>query len=412
VAGATTFGKKSSRALGAAYVSPSKEVSVSAVPAFPFALSSIETGLPLVTISILVLMVLIFACEVEFSPVRGSGWSIPLGDTIAFGANGANLFFHQGQWWRMFTAPLLHGSLMHVVGNGICFGIIGVMLEPLIGSRWFAALFAVGAIGGSIGSLIFLPAGVSSVGASGAIMGVLAAAFVCGMFAGENGPSLEGGLAGRGGWSMQTWALVLLLPALLPMTVGSHTDLGAHLGGVVVGALCGVAMEISWTDGEPHPAFGNVVILFAIAWFVVALGAFALFAQRGNAAMDTTPGMIPDAQLPRTLDVGHDSSVDFVTRYPSDPRAHLFRAIAFIRANDLTDAEDQLRAALALKRKIDPDHIEDFQKVVDVFLALTLSYEGKVDEAKAIGAPLCDFAQLRLKDNYQLMQTRGICPLA
>ncbi len=150
---------------------------------------------------------------------------------------------------------------------------------------------------------------------------------------------------------------------------------------------------------------------FAAAWFAIALASFALGAHSVAAASLTPPGMIPIAEMPANIDVGHDKAVDLLSRYPNDPRSHLIRAVAFVHDNDLTDAEDQLRAALALKNKLDPEMADVFEKEVRVILALTVSYEGKPDEAKTIGAPLCEFARNQMgEDLYKSMQKREICP--
>jgi rhomboid protease GluP len=399
-------------------------------PAVP-GVSSVETGLPIATGMILLILLVVFACEVKYSPLSMSGMTIPTGASIGYGASSGDLVLHGGEWWRLFTAPLLHGSFGHIFGNALCFAIIGFMLEPVIGSRWFSALFAIGAIGGSIGSLIFNAPNIPTVGASGAIMGVLAGAFICGAFIGDDGPRMRAPLwlglflphlwlarifgsavgGGHTGWRMQTWALFLMLPALIPMTMTTHTDYGAHLGGVITGAMTGVVMQASWVHGERNPAHGNTMAGFAIAWLAIALASFAYGAHSVAAASLTPPGMIPIAETPTTLDVGHDKAVDLVARYPGDPRAHLIRAVAFVHDNDLSDAEDQLREALALKNKLGPEMAEAFEKEVQVILALTVSYEGKPDEAKTIGTPLCEFARTNMGDDlYKSMQKRDICP--
>jgi rhomboid protease GluP len=397
-------------------------------PGVTLGVSSVETGLPLATAMILLLLLVVFAFEVKYSPLQLSGMTIPTGASIGYGASSGDLVLHGGAWWRIFTAPLLHGSTGHIVGNAVVFGIIGFMLEPLIGTRWFVALFAIGAVGGSVGSLIFNAPNIPTVGASGAIMGVLAGAFVCGSFAGEDGPRMRVpiflrllmptlglvtllGNAGGKGWKMQTWAIVLILPSLIPMTMTSHTDYGAHLGGVLTGAITGFVMQACWAPGTRYPAYGNAVAGFAAAWFAIALASFALGAHSVAAASLTPPGMIPIAEMPANIDVGHDKAVDLLSRYPNDPRSHLIRAVAFVHDNDLTDAEDQLRAALALKNKLDPEMADVFEKEVRVILALTVSYEGKPDEAKSIGAPLCEFARNQMgEDLYKSMQKREICP--
>lgn len=439
MAGAATFGKRGAKAptpvrVAARTASLAAEDMPIALPepaAAASSLSSVETGLPLATVMILLILLIVFAFEVKFSPQHLAGMTIPGGASVAYGAASGNLVFHDGGWWRLFTAPLLHGSFMHLFSNALVFGIIGYMLEPQIGSRWFSALFAIGAIGGSIGSLIFSAPATFTVGASGAIMGVLSGAFICGAFTGEDGPRMRAPLllglfiphiwiarifgralgSGQNGWRMQTWAIILMIPALIPMTMTSHTDYGAHLGGVVTGALCGIVMQANWRSGQRNPDHGNIVGGFAIGWLLIGLLSFALFAQKGDAVDLTPPGMIPDALMPPTLDVGHDRAADLLSKYPNDPRAHLIRAIAFLKQEDLADAEDQLRISLTLKSKLNPEAVEIFEKEVNAFLSITLSYEGKPDQAKAIGAPVCDFAENSLgHDFYELMQKREICP--
>src|SRR5208283_6230464 len=89
-----------------------------------------------------------------------------------------SLVLEDGQWWRLFSAPLLHGGLLHIAFNGIALYFAGAVLENVIGRAWFAGVFAVSAVTGSAMSLLINPDSLISVGASGAIMGLFAAAFV------------------------------------------------------------------------------------------------------------------------------------------------------------------------------------------------------------------------------------------
>jgi len=85
----------------------------------------------------------------------------------------------------------------------------------VIGHAWFAALFVVGALGGAAGSLAANAPNVLSVGASGAIMALLAAALVCSFI-------FESVQLRR---RMQKVSLRFLIPslapALLPLGVGA-----------------------------------------------------------------------------------------------------------------------------------------------------------------------------------------------
>ncbi len=358
---------------------------------------------PFVTLALLALLCIVFACEVRFAPVLYGGMAPPVGALIAYGAVDGALVFHAGEWWRVFTAPMLHGSLSHLLSNAAVFAVIGFMLEPLIGSRWFAALYAVGGLGGAICSLLLDPPDIPAVGASGAIMGVLAGAFLCGASA----------KAGQKGRKMQSWALRMMLPALIPLAADSHVDYAGHLGGVIAGLFMGVLLQLVWSRGEDRPALGEIAASIGAASLCAALLALTFGARFGDAEAATAalaPGLIPDTQLPRGDSVGTEEAARLVARYPHDPRAHFYRGIAFISdGRDLADAEEQFRAARDPAAVAAAGLAPAFAKTATVMLALTIAYEHRPEEARALGGPLCDFAAGTLEDDYALMQKAGIC---
>jgi rhomboid protease GluP len=297
---------------------------------------------------------------------------------------------------------LLHASLAHLVGNAVVFAVVGLMLEPRIGPRWFAGVFAIGGLGGALASICVNPGNVPGVGASGAIMGVLGAAFFCGASA----------KAGPNGRKMQTWALRLLLPALIPFggTGGdNHVDYACHLGGLLAGLATGVALQAAWTRGEDRPALGNAGAVIGGVSLVIALLAFTFGAQPGSAAPQPT-SLIPEEDIPANLDIGTEKARALVQRYPRDPRAHLLRGYAFIEeGNDYADAEEQFRQALAAQDNPEAHVSPDFGKIVSALLALTVAYQGRPDSARAIGGPTCSFAAERYDSIHQAMVKAKIC---
>src|SRR3989344_6545405 len=72
--------------------------------------------------------------------------------------------------WTLVTSIFLHGSLAHLMLNGFALALFGSILENIIGSKRFLVLFFIGGIFANIPSIIFYN---SSLGASGAIFGVL-----------------------------------------------------------------------------------------------------------------------------------------------------------------------------------------------------------------------------------------------
>ena len=60
----------------------------------------------------------------------------------------------QGEWWRLFTATVLHGSPVHLIGNLITFLMVGFLLEPMIGIGWFSAIYFTGGFAGAMVSIM------------------------------------------------------------------------------------------------------------------------------------------------------------------------------------------------------------------------------------------------------------------
>ncbi len=79
------------------------------------------------------------------------------------------------QPWRFLTAIFLHGSLTHLILNLFALALFGTILESQINSRRFLAVFSVSGILANIVSVNFYP---SSLGASGAIFGVIGALII------------------------------------------------------------------------------------------------------------------------------------------------------------------------------------------------------------------------------------------
>ncbi len=79
------------------------------------------------------------------------------------------------QFWRFFTAIFLHGSFVHLLYNVFALALFGSILEKFVGSRKFMIVFLTTGILANIVSVNFYDA---SLGASGAIFGVIGALVV------------------------------------------------------------------------------------------------------------------------------------------------------------------------------------------------------------------------------------------
>jgi membrane associated rhomboid family serine protease len=81
------------------------------------------------------------------------------------------------QYYRLATSGFLHLDLLHIGSNMLVLYFVGKMLEPAIGRVRFLSVYFVGLFAGSLGALLLSP-DAATVGASGAIFGVMGAAFI------------------------------------------------------------------------------------------------------------------------------------------------------------------------------------------------------------------------------------------
>ena len=298
---------------------------------------------------------------------------------LAMGASDSAQVLGQGEWWRLFTATVLHGSPAHLIGNLITFLMVGFLLEPMIGIGWFAAIYFTGGFAGALLSTLFNPADSLSVGASGAIMATLAALFTLSFHAGAKRPGL-----------MRRIASGSLFPALIPAVAsgGTVVDINAHFGGCIAGTVIAFGMLIAWNDEEESPPARRIAAVVAGLWLALTGTAFALSAP-GYAAY-ARPGLdfIPPEKLPKNVEAMKSDSLALVEHYPKDPRAHFYRGLYLLEQEDAADAEPYFRDAARLGAD-SPAMNRALQDWNTALLALSVRAQNRVGEAHAIVTPLC-----------------------
>lgn len=137
------------------------------------------------------------------------------------------------QPWRFVTAIFLHGSLPHLLYNLFALLLFGLILEKLVGSKKFLYIFFISGILANVISINFYP---SSLGASGAIMGVIGALAIIRPM-------------------MTVWAFGLIMPMAVAAVLWVAGDIIgvffpsnkgniAHLSGVLCGIVFGIIFRI------------------------------------------------------------------------------------------------------------------------------------------------------------------------
>jgi membrane associated rhomboid family serine protease len=130
------------------------------------------------------------------------------------------------EWYRLVTSVFLHSGWLHIAFNMYVLFLLGPPLERLLGHGRFFTLFLVSGIGGSVASYAFSPLRTLSVGASGAIFGLMAAWIVISRRLDRDATQVVALLG-----------INVVLGFVLP-----GIDWRAHLGGALTGALVALAL--------------------------------------------------------------------------------------------------------------------------------------------------------------------------
>jgi membrane associated rhomboid family serine protease len=143
-----------------------------------------------------------------------------------------------GDWWRLFTSAFLHYGPFHLIMNMLALYWFGSLLEQRIGSGRFLLLYIVSGLAGSAGALIAAPT-TPTVGASGAIFGVLGAGLVLEMQRDHV----------FGGSALGIIVINLVLTFAIP-----NISIGGHIGGLIGGALACLGLS---RFGRGNAAYGR-----------------------------------------------------------------------------------------------------------------------------------------------------------
>jgi len=92
---------------------------------------------------------------------------------VEFGALVPILVFEEGEYYRIITAMFLHGGFLHLFSNSFVLYYIGAYLERLIGPKRYLLVYMISGIVSSLFVLFFAPEISVTIGASGAIFGVI-----------------------------------------------------------------------------------------------------------------------------------------------------------------------------------------------------------------------------------------------
>lgn len=174
-----------------------------------------------VTYTIIILNILVYLIEIIKSR---NLIDINIYTLIQMGAK-VNILINRGEIYRLITSTFLHGGIMHILFNMSALNIIGKEVEYIYGSKKYILIYILSALSGSLFSYLFNPNSVS-VGASGAIFGLLGAMLVFGL--------KEKNKIGK--QYVKNILETLAINVIIGITI-SNIDNYAHLGGLIMGAI-------------------------------------------------------------------------------------------------------------------------------------------------------------------------------
>lgn len=181
--------------------------------------------------------------------------------------------------WRWLSAAFIHGGLLHIFMNMWVLMQIGVLAERALGRGLFAAIYVATGVAGNIlsslmGPRIAIPPAALerlsplafapiSVGASGAIMGLIGASAI---------------FAWRTGQGAIARSLLTNVAFIFAVGFFANVDNYAHLGGLLAGGAFGLG-RVRW----PRPASGRTDALLLATSAALSLAAMIIVHVYGGA---------------------------------------------------------------------------------------------------------------------------------
>lgn len=243
---------------------------------------------------------------------------------LAWGANDGVGVATQHEYWRLPASVFLHGGLLHLAVNMWCLRSLGPLIERFYGNLGYACLYLSAGIGGAVASAVTPPARVS-VGASGAIFGILGALLAFLLLRRRAVPPSV--LAPLRSSALSFVVFNTLFGAVVPAI-----DQAAHMGGLATGFVVGLILAPKWPRRESAGGIARTALL--------SLLAVAILTGVSAAALQWRAGTITPVDMAR----------DFGRRFqpPYERFIELAKAnVQVAKLLDQGDADTAARAELA-----------------------------------------------------------------
>lgn len=154
-------------------------------------------------------------------------------DKTAYGVTPTEVI--NGRYVTMITYIFQHGNIMHLLGNMVTLVIAGTVLERYVGAAKFTCLYLVSGVYGAMFSVFLNPTSdIVTVGASGAICGIIGALIVKLLFTPQYLRLFQ----------VSALTKTIGVTLLMGMLVSSINNL-CHIGGLIAGILFSIVFQLS-----------------------------------------------------------------------------------------------------------------------------------------------------------------------
>lgn len=212
---------------------------------------------PFITYLIMAICIVLFVVMEFFG-----GGSSYVRTLINYGGNAVYYTRVSHQYYRLFTSIFLHAGIVHLVCNMYSLYVIGPQVESFYGKLKYLFIFLFSGISGSLLSLAFASNSAVSVGASGAIFGLLGS--ICYF-----------------GYHYRVYLGNVLKSQIIPIIVlnlfigftFSGIDNFAHIGGLIGGVFASMAMGVPDKSKTSDRANGSILMLIYLV-FIIYLAFF------------------------------------------------------------------------------------------------------------------------------------------
>lgn len=234
---------------------------------------------PYVTIGILVVITAIFVAMY----IAGHGDVTRV--ALQFGAKD-NALIRQGQYWRLVTPIFLHGGWLHLLVNGYSLYRFGGSMERIFGPRKYLILFIFAGITGNMLSFLLSPT--LSLGASGALFGLVGAGLVFPLrFRNLIRPDARSAI-------LRQLTAVAVINLAIGFSLQGIIDNWAHIGGLAGGAFAALFLIPDALESEPRSRLADALVsgvMLLLTGVVVA----SWFLQWKNGQQTAAPSYYPAA---------------------------------------------------------------------------------------------------------------------